>query len=175
MADGKACSSACIKTKVTAPPTVPTKRAEEWIGNKAISPPDFKLAFRFGCPLAWTRPTKTHALTACVTRIRMTSSLRRRQSNSLVYTVCVLVHDILFQIPLSRKYIYSHFWLVKTTVWTNTRQKQANQKPLYISMRLSGIWNKILCTNTQTVKTYCLTQTNRLQRRLNDFTRLKNW
>ena len=37
------------------------------------------------------------------------SSLRRRQSNPLVYTVCVLVHDILFQIPLSRKDIYSRF------------------------------------------------------------------
>ena len=36
-------------------------------------------------------------------------SLRRRQSNPLVYTVCVLVHDILFQIPLSRKDIYSRF------------------------------------------------------------------
>ena len=57
-------------------------------------------------------------------------SLRRRQSNPLVYTVCVLVHDILFQIPLSRKDIYSRFWLVKTTVLT--RQKQANQKRLYI-------------------------------------------
>ena len=74
-------------------------------------------------------------------------SLRRRQSNPLVYTVCVLVHDILFQIPLSRKNIYNRFWLVKTIVWPNTRQKQANQK------RLSGIWNKISCTNTQTVKT----------------------
>ena len=77
----------------------------------------------------------------------------RWQSNLLVYTVCVLVHDILFQIPLSRKDIYSRFWLVKTIVWQNTRQKQANQKRLYISMRLSGTWNKILCTNTQTVKT----------------------
>ena len=80
-------------------------------------------------------------------------SLRRRQSNPLVYTVCVLVHDILFQIPLIRKDIYSLFWLVKTIVGPNTRQKQSNQKRLYISMRLSGIWNKISCTNTQTVKT----------------------
>ena len=54
------------------------------------------------------------------------------ESNPLVYTVCVLVHDILFQIPLSRKDIYSCFWLVKTIVWQNTRQKQANQKRLYI-------------------------------------------
>ena len=37
------------------------------------------------------------------------SSLRRRQSNPLVYTVCVLVHEILSQIPLSRKDIYSRF------------------------------------------------------------------
>ena len=52
-------------------------------------------------------------------------------ANSLihwVYTVCVLVHDILFQILLSRKEIYSRFWLVKTTVWPNTRQKQANHR-----------------------------------------------
>ena len=34
-------------------------------------------------------------------------SLRHRQSNPLVYTVCVLVHDIL--ILLSRKDIYSRF------------------------------------------------------------------
>ena len=44
------------------------------------------------------------------------NSLRRKQTNPLVYTVCVLVHDILFQIPLSRKDIYSRFFLVKTTV-----------------------------------------------------------
>ena len=87
------------------------------------------------------------------TGMLVNSSLRRGQSNPLVYTVCVLVHDILFQIPLSRKDIYSRFWLVKTIVWPNTRQKQANQKRLYISMRLGGIWNKISCTNTQTVKT----------------------
>ena len=36
-------------------------------------------------------------------------SLRHRQSNPLVYTVCVLVHDILFQILSSRKDIYSRF------------------------------------------------------------------
>ena len=48
-------------------------------------------------------------------------SLRHRQSNPLVYTGCVLVHDILFQILLSRKDIYSRFWLVKTIVWPNTR------------------------------------------------------
>ena len=65
--------------------------------------------------------------------------LHRRQSNPLVYTVSVLVHDILSQIPLSRKDIYSRFWLVKTTVWPNTSQKQANEKRLYISnpMRLA--------------------------------------
>ena len=61
--------------------------------------------------------------------------------------------DILFQIPLSCKDIYSRFWLVKTTVWPNTRKKQTNQKRLYIFMWLSGIWNKKSCTNTQTVKT----------------------
>ena len=38
MADGEACSS-CIKTKVTAPPTVPTKRAEELTGDEASTWP----------------------------------------------------------------------------------------------------------------------------------------
>ena len=79
--------------------------------------------------------------------------LLRPSTNPLVYTVCLLVHDILFQIPLSRKDIFSRFWLVKIIVRPHTRQKQANQKRLYISMRLGEIWNKISCTNTQTVKT----------------------
>ena len=78
---------------------------------------------------------------------------REETAEPIACAACALVHDILFQIPLSRKDIYSRFWLVKTTVWPNTRRKQANQKRLYISMRLSGIWNKISCTNTQTVKT----------------------
>ena len=104
---------------------------------------------------AWGEPCKNESTVIVISGNweYETGSLRRRQSNPLDYTVCVLVHDILFQIPLSRKDIYSRFWLVKTTFWTKTKQKQANQKRLYISMRLSGIWNKISCTNTQTVKT----------------------
>ena len=37
MADGEAYPAACIKTKVTAPPTMPVKQAEELTGDEANS------------------------------------------------------------------------------------------------------------------------------------------
>ena len=57
-------------------------------------------------------------------------SLRRRQLNPLV---CVLVHDILFQIPLSRKDIY-----IVASDWSKPQfdQTQGRNKPIrsdYIS------------------------------------------
>ena len=52
------------------------------------------------------------------------SSLRRRQSNPLVYTVCVLVHDILFQIRwVARIYIVASDWSKPLFEQTQGRNK----------------------------------------------------
>ena len=58
----------------------------------------------------WEAITVRESYLSFVSNTCVISSLRRRQSKPLVYTVCVLVHNILFQILLGRKDIYT--WVV---------------------------------------------------------------
>ena len=61
------------------------------------------------------------------------------------------MHDVLFQIPPGHMDIYSRFWLACFCLVFGQTMVLTNQKRLYISLRLNGIWNKISYTNAQTV------------------------
>ena len=65
--------------------------------------------------------------------------------------LCLTTISLLIVIALDRMDIYSRFWLACFCLVFGQTMVLTNQKRIYISLRLNGIWNKISCTNTQTV------------------------